>query len=806
MGAAAASALAALALAAGSASADPAPFDLQGPGLQVKVTHAGASLPIAEVPNLAAGDKLGFGGEAALGQGRYLIVVAFLRGATDPPPRQWFFQIRPGKKGAPPAPVTTPAGARQAIVLMAPRTAGAFAALVEAVRGRPGVFVRASQDLNQASQDRSRLDAYLAGVRASEQDDPAALKSTAPLMARSLMIKLNDDCFQKMPELQAACLAQGKEALVLADSESASLFDTLTSGASADLALQISDSPQMRFGYYSSYVGAAIDLVRILNSFRTAHFQYIPALATVRDDRVSLLLNSPPSFGDPKSVLVAALPPVEAPQTPALRAVDPKETYCAYRPGLVLPVEGAPLVYSTRYAHDLVLRIRLKGGQSVDTPVRAQAQKGGLVVETAGLAGASLGEGAEGVLHGVWGFTPFDGPKFSLRAEPAPAWTLSDEARRAIVAGRTDAVTLDGEAACVESVALQPPAGPPIPVAWKPAGPGKLALTLALGKHEPGPLRLAVRAYGAARPQLVDLQAYPPPSRIDAFVFHAGDHGGVLKGDKLDQVAALRVDGATLTPDAAQPVEGELALSAAKPAALAALPPGRALKVGVELKDGRNEQVEATVASPRPVVALIAKDVRRPASAGALAISLGDASEAPHDGVLAFSFKAQQPLGPPDALRVEVATANGAGAVSLTPKDGLVLEDANIAVATVDLAKAFDASAFGPLRFRVVEGDAASDWTPLGALVRLPTIKRLRCPKAQGDCALTGERLFLLSAVSADPSFARSAAVQPGFTGRAIDVPRPSSGILYARLRDAPEVVNTVQVAGPAPRAAGRAD
>ena len=40
------------------AHADPAPFDLAGPVLEVKVTRGEKTLPIAEVPNLAGGDRL----------------------------------------------------------------------------------------------------------------------------------------------------------------------------------------------------------------------------------------------------------------------------------------------------------------------------------------------------------------------------------------------------------------------------------------------------------------------------------------------------------------------------------------------------------------------------------------------------------------------------------------------------------------------------------------------------------------------------------------------------------------------------
>ena len=55
----------------------------------------------------------------------------------------------------------------------------------------------------------------------------------------------------------------------------------------------------------------------------------MPALAFQRDDRMALRLNTPPSFQNPKSVLVAALPTIEAPRQPLMRAVDPRDIYCA---------------------------------------------------------------------------------------------------------------------------------------------------------------------------------------------------------------------------------------------------------------------------------------------------------------------------------------------------------------------------------------------------------------------------------------------------------------------------------------------
>jgi len=68
---------------------------------------------------------------------------------------------------------------------------------------------------------------------------------------------------------------------------------------------------------------------------------------------MNLKLNNPPSFRKPMSVIVIGLPAVEAPQLPPLRSVDPKQMFCLHKSPLVLPVEGAPLVYSADIAHDL---------------------------------------------------------------------------------------------------------------------------------------------------------------------------------------------------------------------------------------------------------------------------------------------------------------------------------------------------------------------------------------------------------------------------------------------------------------------
>ncbi len=105
-------------------------------------------------------------------------------------------------------------------------------------------------------------------------------------------------------------------------------------------------------------MGAIVDTARILASLHTAHFQYIPALALPTKDELNLRLNVPPSFRDPKSVVVVALPPVGPGKPPPLHPVNPAESFCAEKPGLVLPAEGAPSVFSTQLAYGLSLHDR----------------------------------------------------------------------------------------------------------------------------------------------------------------------------------------------------------------------------------------------------------------------------------------------------------------------------------------------------------------------------------------------------------------------------------------------------------------
>jgi hypothetical protein len=301
------------------ARADGNNFDLLGPRIEMKVTRSGKALPISDVANLQPGDRLWLHPDFPDDQAaRYLLIVAFLRGATNPPPENWFTRAETWTKPVREEGivVTVPQDAQQVLLFLAPETGGDFSSLRNAVRGRPGVFVRASQDLNQASLDRSRLEKYLADVKAVSDADPKALHEHSILMARTLGIRIDEQCFNKPVEEQSSCLTKNTENLVMDDGHSQSMVTALASGPNSDLVGAVSATSLAGGGFYSAYVGAVVDLARVLGNLHTASYVYIPALALPKGEQMNLKLNNPPSFRKPMSVIVIGLPAVEAAQLP----------------------------------------------------------------------------------------------------------------------------------------------------------------------------------------------------------------------------------------------------------------------------------------------------------------------------------------------------------------------------------------------------------------------------------------------------------------------------------------------------------
>jgi hypothetical protein len=774
-------------------------FDLSGPKVDMHVKRGAVTLPISETPNLLPGDRLWIHPDFPESQStRYVLIVAFLRGSTNQPPPEWFTRVETWTREARQEGVfvTVPEGAEQALLFLAPETGGDFSTLRAAVRGRPGAFVRSAQDLQAASWDRMRLEAYLAEVKETSQTDPKLLKERAERAARTLGIRLDQQCFDKPTDQQAPCLVQHTDGLVLDDANTQSKVEQLANSSTGDLMNQLSYSTVAGGGAYSPYVGAIVDTAKILGSLHTAHFQYIPALALPVADTLNLRLNVPPSFRDPKSVVVVALPPVGATRPPPLHPVNLAESFCAQKPGQVLTAEGAPLVFATQLAHSLALHIETANG-AVDLPLKADPSQGGLVFAN---PAPPLPEGdLTGVVRGKWGFDNWEGPRFHMRSAVPAKWTVPAADQSALVVGREDTLHIDGEnALCVDRVDEQLPGGSPLKLVWKSPKADQLEIAVPMKDAAPGPVDLEIYQFGLEKPDHLTLKAYAEAAALDRLTLSAGDAEALLKGNRLDEVATVTLDGITWTPAALSRVQDSDQLTMHADRSTASLEPGKRAFAGVLLQDGRQLRVPVSVAPPRPQVTLLSKGTQDDASAAPSPVHLGSPDDLPAERRLVFFLKSIEPANFSRDEKVEVAANDSSFRTVLTVADGsLVLEDAKTALGVVEPLARFGSSAFGPLRARVISaGGVAGDWLPLGTLVRLPGFKELHCPHAVAKpCTLMGANLFLVAAIAGTPEFDNATDVPPDFTGTQLSVPHPANGVLYVKLRDDPATVQSLTLA-----------
>jgi hypothetical protein len=782
--------------------ADAAAFDLTGPKVDVRVQREGHTLPISEVPNLQAGDRLWVHPDLPNTQSvRYLMIVSFLRGSTNPPPDSWFTRVDAWSKQVRDEGVfvTVPAGAEEAIVFLAPETGGAFSTLRNAVRGKPGAFVRAAQDLEQASLDRQRLEKYLSSVHEAESD-PEQMKARTTLLARSLNIRLEQQCFDKPTAQQAPCLTQNTDQLVLDDAHSQNMVATLSSGPSSDLLVQVSATPTAGAGYYSAYVGAVVDVVRILGSAHTAQYQYIPALSLPKKDNLNLRLNYPPSFRNPKSVIVIALPLVMPAANPPLHAVDATQVFCVDKPSLVLPVDGAPLAFATELAHEFVLHVETKSPTGIDLPAVPDAAKGGFVIDTKAMQSVEVEGEVSGILRGTWGFHSFDGPKFRLRASTSGQWIVASKDASALIVGREDTLHLQSaDACCVSSVSLRDEKGKISEAVWKIAKPEELEVKVPLQTAAVAPLTLMIHKMGTRQPDEIPLHTYAEAGRLDAFSIHAGDADGVLKGTRLDQVTSLELAGLHFAPDGLSRAnqQDELKVVCKDASVSKGLQAGDPIIVHVTLKDGRALDLNTAVGIPRPRVTLVSKSVQTDSAAPPSSIRMENQDELPQDARLSFFLKTQVPENFSPTEKIEVATADESFSVLLSEKDGnLTPQDSKTIFGVLDPMKLLGPSAFGPLKFRPIAAEGIDgDWQPLITLVRVPVLESVRCAKdVEKQCTLDGDKLFLIDAVSANPEFTNAVTVPDGFVQSALTIPPPQGKTLYIKLRDDPSTIVTASV------------
>ncbi|WP_213803343.1 hypothetical protein [Granulicella sp. dw_53] len=821
--------------------AQAARFDLEGPKVEVRVTRDGKTLPIANVPNLQPGDKLWLHPDLPATQSvNYLLIAAFLRGNTNPPPDEWFFKIETWNKKVKEegSYVTVPAEAQQAILFLAPETGGDFNTLRKAVRGRPGIFVRASQDLSEAGFEQARIEKYIASMRKVPPSDQKALMDHSVLLSRTLSLKPNDDCFKRPVDLQYNCLIQSGNQALLDDSHAQNVIASLSNGPSSDFITAASYTGMAGGGTYSAYVGAVVDLFRILGGLHSAQYQYIPAISFPEGASLNLRLNTPPSFRNPKSVIVIGLPSVQKAVPPPLRATDPKFVSCLLKPDLVLPVDGAPLVFSTSFAHDLVLHINTENGKAgpKDIPLTPDAFQGGLIVTpspdrkllpmpseaeltdpksppASSTPASNLPPAAPmtgtvtGTVSGLWGFDAFTGPTLDLQAAPGGDWHLATD--DPLIAGRENHVLLASNGnACVDAIRIELTPGSYTPVTWKSADrPNLLDLRLPLKSPDPGNLNIAVQQFGNPSPYVVSAKIFTEPATLTALQFYAGDTSATATGTNLSQVKALTLAGLTFTPapasDAPTPsgTPETLPLTLPDKAAAPKLRAGDKLTASVALKDGRTLVLPVTVGAARPSVTLLSRNMGRPTDP---ILHLVSEEDLPTTQQLTFSLKSSSPF--PRTGKIEVASVDDSLHADLTVASGnLVLQNPHTIVGTLDPLKTFGTSAFGPLHLRAVTPEGvASAWLPIATLVRLPGITNLQCPaEGTAPCTLNGADLYLLDSISTDAAFTSPTAVPDGFVGSTVSIPRPTSlpsalsasrpstVTLYLHLRDDPDPANT---------------
>ncbi|HEY4354930.1 MAG TPA: hypothetical protein VGN16_04210 [Acidobacteriaceae bacterium] len=827
--------LLALSIPAGLRADDKARFDLVGPKIDVRVTRGTATLPIAEVPNLQAGDKIWVKADLPNDQSNHLLlIVAFLRGTTNEPPDNWFTEIDTwDKKTREGTTITVPNDAEQAIMFIAPETGGDFKTLRSAVKGKPGLFIRADADLNEASFEQQRIEHYLAAMKTVPPNDQKAIHDHSTKLAATLALKPDDKCFKEPVDQQVNCLTQSSAPVLMEDGHGQGIAEALSTGPSSDFINAASYTQPAGGGLYSAYVGAIVDLVHITTMLRTAQYQYIPAISFPQRQTLNLKLNAPPSFHKPETVMVIGLPAIQKVKPPPLRPHDPDQVACLLQPKMTLALEGAPLVFSTSLAHDLVLHLNRTGGPT-DIPLTPDAFEGGLVANKEAAAGkepheplaaakasspadpkVKVGSNTDltitGTVRGYWGFDEFEGPTLTVQQVAGKNWKIVGDVQ--LMAGQENHLTLQGDgAACVQHIALASNKEKDVDVSFKHAGAkdakdakdskdkdakgdkNTLLLDVSLKTVEPGTYSLAIQQYGDANRDKVPLTAYSAAIQLDDIKIHAGDNATVLTGKGLDNVVSVQIGNQTFTPAGNGDDDKTVHLHAKEGVA-----PPDGSDATVKLKDGRTMTVNVAAAAARPGLKLLSFKATPAQQDGSIPVTLGAKDDIPLNGKLTFVVQTKEVF--PHTQTIEVATANGAVHTTLSlASNNLVLQDDHTAIATLDPLKAFGQSAFGKLQMRPAAQDGtAGDWTPLGTLVRTPEIKAIHCTTPEAaTCTVDGSNFFLVEAFSAAKDFPKPTEVPTGFAESTFTVPTPADGTtLYLKLRDDPSAVAAVTLPTP---------
>ncbi|WP_052200181.1 hypothetical protein [Terriglobus sp. TAA 43] len=770
--------------------ADDQRFDIQGPTIFVSVTRNGVTLPIAEVPDLLPNDHLKVRADLPSTQSnRLLLVVAFLRSATNEPPDDWFTRIETWRpEGQRPTDISVPAGAQRAVMFLAPAREGDFDTLRSVVQKNPGVFSHAADTLFKASLQQQRIESYLAGMRTVAQEDDKVIAARSAKLASALVLKPNADCFKQPVDDQVDCLTQTSAPMLLDSGSEQTISAAISTGASSDF---INEASQNDGGAYSAYVGTIIDLVHLLGQLHTAQYRYIPAITLPQGASLHTRLNTAPSFSNPLSVIGIALPPIQPSRLPDLHLSTPRQAFCLRNPEMVLPLRGSTIFYSTEFAHDLLLDF----GSKV-LPITADVLSGGLIRDPArpatGVSPLTASADAPFIrarLRGRWGFDEFDGPELLFQRSEGVGWKIMNGP---FVAGQTFPQQLTANAtACLHNVFLRQPDGTTDEVPFTISDDGSINLSVPVRDRTAGKYLLQLSQYGSVAPV-----ALP-------FAEHATEGGGVklaslskdgrsvfMTGKELDQIAAVSAAGQSLTA-ASTITQNDAAFS---------LPPQRKASVGdvllVTYRDGRSQKISLSAEDAAAVLHVLSFQPSVENPPGELAVELLTAGAIPLHSTLHFVVSSDGVVAPTD--RIEIATVNGEADAVLSfqqPEPALVLEDAHTIVGGIDLDRKLGESAFGTLQIRMVRASGEKGaWVEFGTLVRRPHLSSVHCDVK--GCVLHGSEIFLMQEISATESFQGAVqvprtAVEDNFSFTA---EKTHVKTLYCRLRDNPTITAAIPI------------
>ncbi len=780
--------------------ADDARFDLAGPKIDISVKRDGRTLPIAEVPNLLPADELDVQADLPDTQSnRLVVVVAFLRGTTNEPPDDWFFRIETWKSASrQPRRILVPNGAQRALIFVAPATGGDFDTLRSVVKRNPGLFLQASDALFETSLEQQRIQLYLTSMRVVAQDEAKVIADRSSRLASALALMPNEDCFKKPVEDQVRCLGQASAPMLLDSGSEHTISAAISTGTSSDL---INAASQTDGGIYSAYVGTVIDLVHLVGQLHTAQYRYIPALTLPTGSVLNTQLNAPPSFGNPKSVIVIALPPIGPSRVPDLHLEDQRRVFCLRNSSMVLPLLGIPVLYSTSFAHDLSLDFSRHGQQRV-VPLLPDVLAGGLTLtDERRQAPASQIVRAQdspdktvtrqAVLRGYWGFDAFEGPTLTFQEIEGAGWRLVGE--DLLIAGRGASLQVRGSAtACLRSVSIASPGQPAEALPFTPLNDGQMiSMTLPPSENTPGSYSLQLLQHGSVAPVTLGLKLYADNGVHVTGAFLNPDHRSVrVTGISLDSVDRVQVGDATFvaakTPAAR---DREFLLQDQFPAASPS-------SASILFKDGLRQEVALSAEDPSAVVDLLTFQTTSDLSPAELPVELRSNAAIPLHSVLHFVVSSHGRFLLSD--RIEVATLGGGAHAMLsfqTPGDTLILEDSQTAVGKLDVDRAFGESAFGPLRLRAVRASGeAGPWIPLGTLVRRPHLTEASC--SAGVCTLRGQELFLIDALSTKEDFQDPIVIPRTTATDELSFPVAATHVhtIFLRLRDDTSAIAVVRI------------